>query len=330
MHTSADSERRHAASHIDLKVKNSLTDIDARDSAAADVSTGKLGTVLHGIDINTKLTTGLLDTHTHIDFTLNTHNSHESSWKDFFKRFSARFPSCYEGAIAAFCQPNSLTCSSPMLNEVFQDERIWMTFGIHPHFSDQYSEDALRACLHKFKTKIVALGEIGLDTSKKNHVSLEVQKEVFRSQAEIGIENGLPLVIHTRVHDNNEETLMFMRKFVPRHHKIHRHCFTGTWDEANDWLSHFKNCYIGFTTLINTQSDLMKVAARIPFDRILLETDSPYFKNGLPSLHDGGRPVGTMPGDVIYTAVGVAKARGIPLEAVICQCRLNAKSVFGI
>ena len=79
-----------------------------------------------------------------------------------------------------------------------------------------------------------------------------------------------------------------------------------------------------------TASRFYKVAARVPFDRILLETDSPYFKNGVPQIHDGGRPVGTMPGDVIYTAVGIAKARGIPLEAVICQCRLNAKNVFGV
>ncbi|XP_022652393.1 putative deoxyribonuclease TATDN2 isoform X2 [Varroa destructor] len=282
---------------------------------------------IHGIDINTSMMSGLVDTHMHIDLSLCSLGQCAGiTWAEHCKRHSARFPTCYEGGIAVFCQPEDFKCSSAMLNEAYHSDKLWMTFGVHPHFADRYSEDSLRACLHKFKSKIVALGEIGLDCSH----NLQVQKEVFRSQAEIGIECNLPLVIHTRLPDGNAEALAFMRQFVPRDYRIHRHCFIGKLEEANEWLSHFRNCYIGFTPLINTQPDLMEVARQIPFDRILLETDAPYFQKGLPMLEDGGQAAFTVPGDVIYTAIGIAKARNISIEAIICQTRLNAKAIYGI
>lgn len=71
-----------------------------------------------------------------------------------------------------------------------------------------------------------------------------------------------------------------------------------------------------------------QVVARIPLDRILLETDAPYFKAGIPQME--GQNMGTIPGDVIYSAAGVAKIKNLPIEAIICQTRLNVKSIYGI
>ena len=66
-------------------------------------------------------------------------------------------------------------------------------------------------------------------------------------------------------------------QLVPRNHKIHRHCFTGSWDEAQTWLRHFPNSFIGLTPLVTYARGPREVAKKIPLDRLLLETDAPYF-----------------------------------------------------
>ena len=71
-------------------------------------------------------------------------------------------------------------------------------------------------------------------------------------------------------------------QILPKNYKIHRHCFTGNWTEAEVWLSMFPNSYIGLTPLITWERNPRaqaprQVAARIPLTRLLLETDAPYF-----------------------------------------------------
>ena len=69
---------------------------------------------------------------------------------------------------------------------------------------------------------------------------------------------------------------------VPSTTLIHRHCWTGTWQDCEAWLTRFPNSYIGLTPLVtylneNTVNTVRQVAMHIPLDRLLLETDAPYF-----------------------------------------------------
>ena len=79
---------------------------------------------------------------------------------------------------------------------------------------------------------------------------------------------------------------------LPKNYKIHKHCFTGDRKEANLWMDHFPNLYLGFTCLIthssNRSTRVKEVAKTVPLNRILLETDAPYFRPyyvGLKSIY---------------------------------------------
>lgn len=79
----------------------------------------------------------------------------------------------------------------------------------------------------------------------------------------------------------SELFLFFMYQMVPRNHRIHRHCFTGDWNEADAWLKKFPNSYIGLTPMVTytkgRSSGPRDVASNIPLSKLLLETDAPYF-----------------------------------------------------
>ena len=66
-------------------------------------------------------------------------------------------------------------------------------------------------------------------------------------------------------------------QYVDADHKIHVHCFTGSWAQAETWLIYFKNSFIGLTPKVTQGRSLHHLVSQIPLDRLLLETDSPYF-----------------------------------------------------
>jgi Tat protein secretion system quality control protein TatD with DNase activity len=107
--------------------------------------------------------------------------------------------------------------------------------------------------------------------------------KVFKTQLEIAKRKDFPVVIHCR--ETEQETLELLSKHLEPEHKIHLHCFTGKWSFAKQFLDKFVNLCIGITPLI-TQSrssrDLAELFENLPIDRVLLETDAPYF---MPNLN---------------------------------------------
>lgn len=89
-------------------------------------------------------------------------------------------------------------------------------------------------------------------------------------------------MIHSR--DSTADTISIMRELLPPDYPIHRHCFTGDWGEAQEWLQAFPNLCLGLTPLVTFRSvsdqPITEAARKIPLDRLLLETGSPHF---LPS-----------------------------------------------
>lgn len=76
--------------------------------------------------------------------------------------------------------------------------------------------------------------------------------------------------------------LLFVVQYVPRDHKIHCHCFTTHYRSALEWTSRFPNLFIGLTPLVTYHSavEIHEVAQQLELDRLLLETDAPYFLPG--------------------------------------------------
>lgn len=227
-----------------------------------------------------------------------------------------------------FCKPWTFSKIN-WWETIIEEEGIWAAFGCHPHFADQFGfeeEVYLQAALLKSKT--LALGEIGLDYHKKNEDLFATQREVFRKQLKIAVNMKKPVVIHCR--DAHRDCIDIMKEILPLNYQIHLHCFTGTWRQAEEWLEAFSGLFLGITNLINNSSDLRNyglqmAVKKIPLQRLLLETDAPYFR---PPFLQGGQH--SHPGMALYVAAKVAHLKGKEVEVVLAQTRINTRLMYGI
>lgn len=270
---------------------------------------------------------GLLDTHCHLDFIFNK-VGHRGTFAKFRLEHRDTFPDCYEGCIANFCNPASFKLYS-VKNDLLDEDGVWGAYGCHPHmaheYDDEVDENLIQALEHP---SVVALGEIGLDYSYKNTCQHETQQKVFRRQLKLALNRNLPLVIHSR--DATADTIRIMQEVVPEDYPIHRHCFTGSWGEAQEWLEAFPNLCLGLTPLVAFDrvgaEPITEAARNIPLGRLLIETDSPYF---LPKWEQG-RLKQSHPGMAIHVATRLAHLRKIPVERILAVTRENARRIYGI
>ena len=113
---------------------------------------------------------------------------------------------------------------------------------------------------------------------------------------------------------------------LPRDYKIHLHCFNSDWEMCQVWMQRFSKLKVGFTPLITYANDeLHHVVRNIPLNRILLETDSPYFLPRLTSSQLGF----SHPGLVIHTAAQIALLKNVSIEEVVKANELNVMETFG-
>ena len=151
---------------------------------------------------------------------------------------------------------------------------IYTTVGWHPQDAVYMTAEDLdwieQLCAHE---KVVAIGEIGLDyywdTSPK-----DVQQKVFREQIRLARRLGLPIVIHNR--DAHQDVVQILREEKAADVGGIMHCFSGSWETAKQCLD--MNFYISFggpVTFKNAKQP-KEVLAKVPLDRLLIETDSPY------------------------------------------------------
>ena len=138
----------------------------------------------------------------------------------------------------------------------------------------------------------------------------------------------LPLVLHIRDAEADGYDVLAAAG-VPSDWPIHRHCFTGGWEEASLWLKRYTASKIGFTGAVTYRRGLWEVVKKIPLDRILLETDAPYF---LPSRVDRKRyPLNvSLPGHVIHVAAQMAAIKEVSLRTVLEQNLMNVHDVYKV
>lgn len=198
---------------------------------------------------------------------------------------------------------------------------IFQMLGLYPGSVTENWQEELSAFEPYLNKGIVAIGEIGLDY----HEGLEYvkeQKEVLRLQFELAARLDLPVNIHLR--DAWEDFFAVLSDCKHLHLRGNLHCFTASYEiyeRANRWAD-FSVGIGGVITFKN--ASLPKTVARIPLEKILLETDAPYLA---PVPYRGRRNESAY---IPYIAAKVAEVKGLPLEQIETITTHNAETLFGI
>jgi TatD DNase family protein len=201
-----------------------------------------------------------------------------------------------------------------------RDPGLVAALGLHPHGAGEVGEgelEELRALLDH--PRAVAVGEAGLDYYR-DLAPRDRQAWSFRAQAALAGELGKPLVVHTRAAD--EDTVAILRSLPPETQVV-LHCFSSVslLDPALE-----RGWYVSFAGNVTypKAGDLRWAAARVPDDRILAETDSPYLS---PQPVRGTR---NEPAFVAHTVAALAAARGVEPEVLGRQIEENATTLFSL
>ena len=196
---------------------------------------------------------------------------------------------------------------------------VYAACGIHPHEAEGCKQGYLsvlkKLCSEK---KCVAVGEIGLDYHY-DFSPREIQKQVFEQQLVLAKELDLPVIVHDR--EAHEDTMELLKRYKP---KGVVHCFSGSAEMAKEVVK--LGMYIGLggaVTFKNARKPL-EVAAMVPDDRLLIETDCPYMT---PVPFRGKRCDSSF---IPYTAEKLAEVRNTTAESILDLTRKNANTLFGL
>ncbi|MGH6786403.1 MAG: TatD family hydrolase [Novosphingobium sp.] len=202
-----------------------------------------------------------------------------------------------------------------------RESDIWASVGIHPHEADGHADlgeaSLLSATEHP---RVIAIGETGLDYYY-DHSERETQKALFRRHISVARATGLPLIVHTR--DAEDDTAGILAEEMEQGaYPALIHCFTASADFARKVLDLGLTISLsGIVTFKNAQ-ELQAIAAELPEDRILVETDAPFLA---PVPHRGRV---CEPAFVADTARFVAQLRGVSPEALAETTTRNFARLF--
>lgn len=247
--------------------------------------------------------------------------------------FAADRPVVMQAALAAGVSTLIITGTTPAVTEAAlplchhpeQAPQCYTTAGYHPHYADQWHAHSRADLLHLCRDPaVVAVGETGLDFYR-DLSPRDTQIKVFAEQIEIAIETGLPLFLHERdAFADQSRLLLRYRHELPTGVA---HCFTGA-DEALDcWLE--LGLMIGITGWVCDErrgQQLQAQVARIPDDRLLLESDAPYL---LPrTLRPRPKSRRNVPAHLTEVLTTVARLRGQTADTVAAVSSANARRLF--
>ena len=252
--------------------------------------------------------TGIFDTHAHYD--------------------DARFDEDRDALLQSLPQKGvarvincgvDLTTSRTTLDLAHRYDYINAAVGFHPEDCADVTDadfDAMRVLYDD--PKVIAVGEIGLDYYWDT-VPKDVQLAVFERQLILANELDLPVIIHDR--EAHGDTLALLQKHRP---KGVLHCFSGSVEMMEEAVK--LGLYIGLggaVTFKNAKKPLA-VAAAVPADRLLLETDCPYMA---PVPFRGKRNDSSL---IAYVAQVIAQLRNADAQTLVDRCRENANRIFGL
>jgi TatD DNase family protein len=252
----------------------------------------------------------LVDSHCHLDF------------PDFASERDAIVARARAEGIGRMVTISTRVEKFPEIEQIAESyDDVFCSIGTHPHHADK-EPDVTTADLVKLasRPKVVAIGEAGLDYFRNNS-SVEGQERGFRRHIAAARETGLPLVIHARDADQDmarileEESAKGTFPFV-------LHCFTGGADLASRGVA--LGGYVSFSGVLTFKKNeaLREIAANLPEDRILVETDAPFLA---PEPFRGKR---NEPAYVTHTARSLAEARKTDFEMIKRQTTANFFRLF--
>ena len=200
------------------------------------------------------------------------------------------------------------------------DEIIYGTYGIHPHETKNYkvTKNDIIKNISKHP-KLIGIGETGLDfyynNSQKN-----LQIESFKKHIEASLETDVPIIVHSR--NAETETFEILNKYRDKKPKILMHCFTGSYDFFKNMEK--LNSYFSASGIITFKNsyDLQKTFSKIPNDRILVETDSPF----LAPIPMRGKK--NEPSFIKYTINKLAELKNVNVNEMINLTSKNFENLF--
>jgi TatD DNase family protein len=255
----------------------------------------------------------IIDTHAHL-----TDESLRADLDNYLRQAHAA------GVTGVLTVGTTLACSRDCVELAENHPEIRAAVGIHPNTCCQAAAgdwDAINELCRN--PRVAALGETGLDRYWDD-CPWEQQVDYFRRHLDLSRDRSLPVVIHTR--ECAAETLELLQQdFAERGVAAGvMHSFTGSWSVAEGCLA--LGLYISFAGMVTFKNaaEIRDVAARVPLDRILVETDSPYLT---PHPWRGKRP--NHPALVVHTLRHIAELRGIEAEQFAQITTDNAHRLFG-
>lgn len=198
---------------------------------------------------------------------------------------------------------------------------VYAAVGIHPEncggFLTEHLDELRRLAR---QSKVVAIGEIGLDYYWAENPPREFQRQVFRAQLELALELDLPVIIHDR--EAHGDSLAIVKEYPALRGVFH--CYSGSVEMAKELLD--RGWYLGFDGPVTYKNArrTVEVAEMIPIDRILVETDSPYMS---PVPVRGKRNDSR---NVAYIVEKLAQIKGISSDEMAILTLANGKKLFGI
>ncbi len=198
---------------------------------------------------------------------------------------------------------------------------MYMAAGVHPEQAADVDVATLEHALLPYLQyeKTVAVGEIGLDYYWEDACPRDKQLLVFEKQLEIAQKYDLPVIVHDR--EAHADTLSLLKKYHPRGVV---HCFSGSVETMKEIVS--LGMYIGLGGVVTFKNARVpvEVAAAVPLDRLLSETDAPYMA---PVPMRGKRCDSSL---IPYAAAKIAEIRGMQTDEILRITAQNAKRLFGV
>lgn len=238
----------------------------------------------------------LVDSHCHLDF------------PELSERIEAILANMKQSGVGhALCAGVSLERFPALLELVASWPQLYAAVGVHPDGEDSKEPSVEALAELATRPKVIAIGETGLDYYRLKG-DLEWQRQRFRNHIRAAIRAGKPLIVHTR--SAAEDTLRILKEENGDTAGGVMHCFTETWDIARAALD--LGFFISFSGIVTFKNalELKDVARRVPADRMLVETDSPYLA---PQPYRGKI---NEPAYVVHVAAELARLRTCSVEEI--------------
>ncbi len=253
----------------------------------------------------------LIDSHCHLD---------RVSLKSYDKDFAAMMRATAESGVShMLCVSIDLESYPKMLALVEDYDQVFVSVGVHPNESKRREPTVDELVLLAQHPKNVAIGETGLDYYRSQG-ELEWQQNRFRLHIQAARRAEKPLIIHTR--EAREDTIRILREEEAAQVGGVMHCFSENWEMAAQALDlGFYISFSGIVTFANA-GDLREVARKVPLERMLIETDSPY----LTPVPHRGKP--NEPRFVRQVAECLAELRHLDIEDLSSITNENFRRLF--